>query len=264
MSPPWGPRVKITLVPSALGVEGKDRYQFLSTYLVNDAVAVDAGAVGLFRDPQDQARVKHIFLTHAHIDHLASLPLFLENAYEAGSDCVTVYGSPAVLQALQSDIFNDRVWPDMIAISRREGPFLQLSPLQAGRPVEVAGLRVTPVPVNHVVPTFGFVVEDGGAAVVIPSDTGPTEQIWQAANRLPHLKAVLLEATFPNHMAKLADLAQHLTPALFAGEIRKLTRPARVVAVHIKPRFYDEVVRELRALNLPNLEIAQYDRPYEF
>src|SRR5204863_7561322 len=123
-------------------------------------------------------------------------------------------------------------------ISRKEGPFLQLSPLTARRPVEVAGVRLTPVPVNHVVPTFGFVIEDGSAAVVIPSDTGPTQEIWQAANRLPHLKAVFLEATFPNHMARLADLAKHLTPGLFAGEVQKLTRPAKVIAVHIKPRFY--------------------------
>src|SRR5205085_8502558 len=163
--------------------------------------------------------------TQGHIDHRASLPVFLETAYEAGSDCVTVHAGPAVLDALQRDIFNGQIWPDMIAISRKEGPFLQLSPLEAGRPVEVGGVRLTPVAVNHVVPTFGFVVEDGSAAVVIPSDTGPTEEIWHAANRLSHLKAVFLEATFPSHMARLAELAKHLTPTLFAGEVRKLTRP---------------------------------------
>jgi cAMP phosphodiesterase len=188
----------------------------------------------------------------------------LENAYEAGSDCVTVHASAEVLEALQRDVFNGRLWPDMIAISKKEGPFLQLEPLAVGQPVEVAGLQLTPVPVNHVVPTFGFVVEDAAAAVVIPSDTGPTEEIWHAANRLPHLKAVFLEATFPNQLAALADLAKHLTPSLFAREVQKLNRPARVIAVHIKPRFYDQVVQEVRALNLPNVEIAQYDRPYSF
>ena len=120
------------------------------------------------------------------------------------------------------------------------------------------------MPVNHVVPTFGFVIEDAAAAVAIPSDTGPTDQIWQVANRAPQLKAVFLEATFPNRMASLADLAKHLTPTLFAAEVRKLTQPAKIIAVHIKPRFYDEVVDELRVLNLPNMEVAQYDRPYAF
>jgi cAMP phosphodiesterase len=256
--------VNITLVPSATGVQGGERYQFLSSYLVNDAVALDAGCLGLYRDPQEQARVKHVFLSHAHIDHLAALPVFMENAYEAGGDCVTVYGSAAVLDALQRDVFNGRIWPDMIALSRTEGPFLQLETLEAGRPVTVAGLRVTPVPVNHVVPTFGFIIEDAAAAVVIPSDTGPTYEIWERANRLPHLKAVFLEATFPNHLSRLADVAKHLTPALFARELHKLTRPAAVIAVHIKPRFFDQVVQELQALNLPGLEIGRLEKRYTF
>jgi ribonuclease BN (tRNA processing enzyme) len=256
--------VNVNLVPSAVAVTGEDQVQFLSSYLINRTVAIDAGCLGFYMTPQEQAAVKHLLITHTHIDHIASLPIFLENAYEGKRDAVTVYGSEPVLTCLQQDLFNDRVWPDFIRLSVREAPFLKLHTLEPGRPVELEGLRITPVSVNHVVPTTGFVVEEEGASVIVVSDTGPTEAIWEYANAVPDLKAVFLEATFPNEMSRLADVSRHLTPTLFAVESRKLTREALLIAVHIKARFRAQVVEELRALRLPNLEIGQMGRPYSF
>ena len=195
---------------------------------------------------------------------MASLPIFLENVYGTQPDCVTVYGTEAVLTALREDLFNDRIWPDFVRLSTAESPFLKLQRLEPGQTVECDGLRVTPVLVNHVVPTVGFVIEDPSATVVISSDTGPTEELWEHANAAPNLRAVFLEASFPDAMAPLADISKHLTPALFAREIKKLRRPATVIAVHIKPRFRVQIMMELKALGLPNLEIGQPGRPYSF
>jgi hypothetical protein len=75
---------------------------------------------------------------------------------------------------------------------------------------------------------------------------------------------VFLEASFPNSMAHIAEISNHLTPALFAREIDKLERPARIIAVHLKPRFRAQLEQELRALNRPNLEIVQPGEAYEF
>src|SRR5579871_2430325 len=98
--------------------------------------------------------------------------MLLDNVYQGGGDCVTVHGSDAVLDCLRRDVFNDRLWPDFIRLSAERPPFLRLERLEPGRPVDLDGLRITPVAVDHVVPTLGFVVEDGSAAVVFPSDTG--------------------------------------------------------------------------------------------
>jgi ribonuclease BN (tRNA processing enzyme) len=254
--------MKVTLVPPCVG--SNVNHQFLTSYLVNDKVAIDAGCVGFFRSPQEQAQIKDIFISHTHIDHTASLAIFVENAYEASSDCVTIHGSDAVLESLARDVFNDRVWPDFIKLSTDETPFLKLSRLEPGKPVELDGLRVTPVSVNHVVPTFGFLVEDQSSAVVISSDTGPTEEIWKLANNNPKLKGAFVEVTFPNSMSWLADTAKHLTVTAFAQEARKLKRQVLLIAVHIKPRFYAEVVAELQALGLPNVQLGQFGKPYEF
>lgn len=256
--------MQITLLPSSLGTAPDTSLAYLTTLLVNDAVAIDAGSLGFHGTPAEQARVRHVFLSHTHIDHIASLPIFLENAYAGGADPVTIHGSAEVLACLQSDLFNGRVWADFIELSRTQAPFLKLAPLKAGRPVEVAGLRLTPVPVHHAVPTFGFVIEDAAAAVVFTSDTGPTQEIWDRANALPSLKGVFLEATFPDAQAALAELTRHLTPATFAREVAKLRRPVPVIATHIKARYRAEVVRELEALGLPQFQIGRPGVPYVF
>jgi cAMP phosphodiesterase len=254
--------VKITLVPSSVGTNAAASRSFLTSYLINETVAVDAGSLGFYGEAQEQARIKHLLLTHTHIDHIASLPIFLENAFEGRPDCVTVHATADVLDALRRDIFNDRVWPDFFRLSRPEAPFLHVAELKPRVTVELAGLRVTPVPVNHVVPTAGFIVEDADGAVVIPSDTGPTEEIWERANALPNLKAVFLEATFPDELGWLADVSKHLTPATFAGELRKLHRPVPVVVVHIKARYHQQVIAQVEALRLPHVSIGEAARPY--
>ena len=237
-----------TFLPSAAPAPGQTGRQYLTSFLINETVAVDAGCLGLYRTPEEQARVRHVLLSHSHVDHLASLAAFVDNVYQAGPECVSVHGIDAVLDSLGRDLFNDRLWPDFLHPPAGRPPFLKLARLEAGRPVEVDGLRVTPVPVSHTVPTLGFLVEDGSAAVVFPSDTGPTEEIWQRANAASHLRAVFLEATFPQSMAGLAAVSGHLTTALFAAEVRKVRRPTRFIAVHIRARYHDQVVEELRAL----------------
>jgi ribonuclease BN (tRNA processing enzyme) len=254
--------VRVTLVPSVVGCD--DPAQLLTSVLLNDTVAIDAGCLGLWRSPREQARVKHVFLTHSHLDHLASLPIFLLNTVHGPDDVVTVWGGPAVLECLRRDLFNDRLWPDFVRISAQGRPYLRLQQLEAGVAVAVDGLRLTPVEVNHAVPTFGYLVEDDRAAVVFTSDTGPTQAIWELANRAPNLKAVFLEASNPNRLAWLANLARHLTPALFAEEVRKLRRPVPVYAVHLSPGDRDEIIRELAELKLPNVQVGRFGTPYQF
>jgi ribonuclease BN (tRNA processing enzyme) len=255
--------VKITLIPSTAGDPGGP-YQFLSSCLLNDTIALDAGCLGFAHSPRHQARVRHVLLSHTHLDHLASLPIFLENVYEADSEGVTVHASTPVLECCQRDLFNDRVWPDFVALSRDGMPFLKLAPFEPGQTIELDGLRITAVALDHVVPTVGYLIADADSTVVFVSDTGPTEAVWRHANAAPNLKAVFLEATFPNSLTWLAEVSKHLTPALFAREAAKLTRPARLIAVHIKARYRDQVVAELQALNLPRLEIGRFDTPYTF
>lgn len=256
--------MNVILVPSAVGTVQEDQHQFATSYLINDAVAIDAGTLGFYRDAFDQARLKHIFLSHTHIDHIASLPILVENAYEGKTESVVIHGSESVLDCLRNDIFNDRVWPDFLALSKGRAPFLRLERLEAGRTVAVEGLRITPVAVDHIVPTVGFLVEEEGRTIVISSDTGPTEELWRLARAVPDLRAVFLEVTFPDDLSWLAEVSKHLTPALFAKELEKLGRSVEVIAVHIKPRFRAKVEAELLALGHSRLRVGRFGAAYRF
>ncbi len=257
--------VKVTLIPSAMSPDGVDQNQYSICYLINDTLAVDAGGLGFYGTPQDQAKIKDVLISHTHADHVASLPIFVENAFEGGPVPVTIHGSSHVLESLQLDIFNGRVWPDFIGMSAEQGPFLRLNEIESGKPLDLQGLRITPVAVNHLVPTLGFVIDDGVCSVVIASDTGPTEEIWRISHSASRLRAVFLEASFPDAMLDLANVSRHLTPALFGVEARKLDRDdIDLIAVHIKPRYRPEILRELDALGLPNLQIGRFNEPYTY
>lgn len=254
--------MKVTILESTVG-PGRNQH-ILASYLINDRVAIDGGCVGFASPLEMQKQVEHVFLSHSHLDHVASLPIFIDNVYVHGPQCPTVYANSATINVLQTDIFNDRIWPDMIRLGAEESPFLRLEELQSESPVEAAGVRVTPVNVDHVVPTMSFIVDDGQAAIAIVSDTSPTQRVWELINQQPRLQAVFLECSFPDNMKWLADKAKHLCPSLFAAELQKLKRDVPVIAIHIKTAFEPTIIAELQALKLPRLEIGVPGKTYEW
>jgi ribonuclease BN (tRNA processing enzyme) len=245
--------MRVSLVASA----PPGRPQLFTSYLLDGAVAIDAGCLDRAGDLDALAAIKHIFLSHAHLDHVAALPPLLDAVYDGSGDCPTVYGHPHTLDCLRRDVFNDRLYPDFVRLSAERPPFLKLRELTPGERVNVAGLRITPVEVSHVIPALGYVVEEDYSAAVFPGDTAPTDEIWNVARRCANLRAVFLECTFPGPMEWLAELAQHLTPARYAGEMAKLGRPVRYITVHVHARHRDAVAAELEALGLPGVEIGE-------
>jgi ribonuclease BN (tRNA processing enzyme) len=241
-----------------------ERRQYATSYLINDTVAIDAGCLGFSGTPQEQEAIKHVFLTHSHSDHTATLPIFVENAWTPAGNCPRIYGSADTLEDVQNHIFNNSIWPDFIALSQKMPPFLQVKPIMAEECVEAGGLRITPVDVNHVIRTFGYVVSDGNAAVIFGGDSGPTDRLWEIAHQTPGLRAIFLEACFPSSMTSLALASLHMTPEMFFREVAKMPAGVKIVAVHIKVRYREQVIRELLALELPHLIIGECEREYIF
>lgn len=253
--------MKVRLLASS--AQDPSRRLYATTFLINKTVAIDAGCLGFYGTPQEQEAIRYVFLTHSHADHTASLPIFVENAWTPAGNPLQVFGIPPTLDAVQRHIFNDVMWPDFIALSANMPPYLHLYALRAEVPVEAGGIRITPIEVNHVVPTVGYVLSDGESAVIIAGDTGPTTRLWEVAHQTPGLRAIFLEACFPNSMNQLAEKTLHLTPELFGREVAKMPPNIKVLAVHIKVRYREQVIRELYALRLPNLEIGECEKEYE-
>ena len=167
-------------------------------------------------------------------------------------EAVEILVSPPLLHTIKHHLFNNDTWPDFTRIPNDLLPALRLRTVQERLPFSLNHLRLTPVPVHHTVPTHGYLVEDDQGATLFTSDTGPTHEVWELANRTEHLRAVIVEVSFPNRLQAVADLALHLTPRTLAEELRKLRRQVPVYLYHLKPPYLEELREELTRTQFPH------------
>lgn len=234
----------------------------MTSFLVNDTVALDAGGLSFALPVAAQARVRDVFISHAHLDHTCCLPFLIDNSFAAAGFSLRIYGIEAVLAALAKHMFNGSLWPDFTSIPNSVNPVLTLIKIEPEKVVKVGGLKVRAIPVTHSVPTTGFIVDDGDGSLAFSSDTGPTQDFWDVANRTKNLKAVITEASFPNREEGLAHLSGHLTPTLLGRELEKLKRDVPVYVYGPKPRFVSQIRKELAALKRPRLSMFVQGRTY--
>jgi ribonuclease BN (tRNA processing enzyme) len=258
--------VKIQLLPSTFDDEGRaTQEQRLTCYLVDDCVAIDAGSIALSVTSEQRNTVRDIIVTHPHMDHIASLPIFVDDLFGFLESPIRIHATQEVIDLLERDVFNWSVYPRFSELKNAHGPVMQYVPFTTGVEFQVAHLRVTAVNVNHIVPTVGMIITDGKSTIAFSSDTAETEDFWQLVNSTPHIDALLIEASFPNSMAKLAEASRHFTPESLHRELRKLGHNGLdILTVHLKPAYRDRVATELKALAIPKLEIMEAGRVYEW
>ncbi|HEX3251423.1 MAG TPA: 3',5'-cyclic-nucleotide phosphodiesterase [Pyrinomonadaceae bacterium] len=258
--------MRIQLLPSTFDAQGvANQEQRLTCFLIDDCVAVDAGSIAIALTNEQRSKVKDIIVTHPHMDHVASLPIFIDDLYPSLQQPMRIYATPEVIQLLERDIFNWNLYPRFSDLKNDYGPVMEYVPIPIGKPFAVAHLTVVAVPVNHIVPTVGLVVSDGQSSVAFSSDTAETEEFWKILNQMKGLDALLVEASFPNRMAKLAEVSRHFTPASLGQELKKLTHNGMdIMAVHLKATYRDEIIAQLNALNIPKLGVMEPGRIYEW
>lgn len=255
--------MRVRLLPSS--PVASTTAQALTTFMVDDHLAIDAGSVGIALEEEPMRKVTNVVVTHTHIDHIASLPILVAEVFDTTDTSVTVHGLPEVLDGLRKHIFNGHVWPDFEAINLPRGgvPALEYREARPGEPFDTGEYRITLVPVNHTVPTAAVFVESGDAAVGFTSDTYVTDEFWAAASRMPALRAIFVDVSYPNEMESLAALAKHLTPQSLEKDLRKLDREVEVYAVHVKQSSRDEVSRQLREIR-PPVNLARIGHTYRW
>ena len=155
------------------------------------------------------------------MDHTNSLPFFIENVYGKSDGPIDIHASSATIYALRKYLFNNATWPDFTRLPNHLLPAVRFLELESEVPVVIDGVKFTPIPVDHLVPTHGFLIESNGAAVLWSSDTGPTQRFWEVANRTPNLKALCIDTSFDNSLQQVADVSLHLTPRTLETELRK-------------------------------------------
>lgn len=220
----------------------------LSCYLIDDVVAVDAGALTTGLEVEAQRRIQSVLITHGHLDHIWTLPLFLANRFGPQASTCSIHASAYTLETLRKHLFNDRIWPDFTGARIDDVPLVHFQSLEPGdrRQLE-SGHEVTAVPLTHVVPCQGYLVRKGGRSVLVCGDTSTTEALWRFADAQPDLAALVVECSFTDDLDGLARKSKHMTPALLQADLKKLKRDVRVLVTHLKPGYGDGIRAALRA-----------------
>lgn len=258
--------MRIQLLHSTFDSQGHaTSEQRLTCFLIDECVAIDAGSIALATTGEQREKVRDIIVTHPHMDHIASLPIFIDDLFPTLQSPIRVYATQEVVDLLERDIFNWNVYPRFSELKNDYGPVMEYVPIPTGEEFKVAHLTVTAVAVNHIVPTVGLIVSDGRKTVALSSDTYETEEFWQIVNRAPSLDALLIEASFPDSMANLAEVSRHFTPASLQRELLKLNhKSVDILAVHLKPAYRQAIIDELSGLNIPGLGVMEPGRIYDW
>ncbi len=237
--------MKLRVLGCSGGIGG--RHQRTTSFLVDHDILIDAGTGVAELSIAEMAAIDHLFLTHAHLDHIVSLPLMIDAVGDRRSKPLTVHAIPAVLDMLRQHIFNWSIWPDFSVLPGAEQPFMRYQAIEAGAAVSIDGRSVTALPVDHTVPAVGYCLDSGSASLVFSGDTGPCDAFWQALNRLDNLRYLIIECAFSNQEQGLAEMSKHYCPALLARELHKLNRRCEIHITHLKPGQVETTMAEIES-----------------
>jgi cAMP phosphodiesterase len=230
---------------------------------VDDRILVDAGTVGGGLSVAEQIQIQHALISHAHLDHTAGLAFLTDTlAMISPERHVTVSSIAPVIESLRLHAFNDALWPNFTTIPSGATPVLAFRTLAEEVEARVGELWVTPVPVEHTVPTTGYVIHDGETGFVYSGDTGPTERLWRIAREMRGLKALIVETAFPNRLDTLARVSGHFTPDMLRREIDKMPPDIPIWIFHIKPQLFEETAEELARIDPARLHTLEQGKTY--
>lgn len=239
-----------------LGCHGGESPKHRTTaFLLDERLAIDAGALTSQLELAEQAKLDAVLITHAHLDHVRDLATIADNRCQLDGPPLTLIGTRATLGQLRTHFFNDVLWPNFAAIPGPQRPTIRYQEIPTGQPTQLFGYTVTPVAVNHAIACVGFVIDDGAGVLAVSGDTGPTDAFWELLNGVDRLKALLMEVSFPDREAGLATASGHHTPSTLLADLRKYRAPRDLPTMlyHIKPPYQAEVERE--CAHLPDLNL---------
>jgi len=209
--------------------------------LVDDGVLIDCGTGVGDLTLQEMARVRHVFLTHAHLDHVLFLPLLSDTALGLRDGPIIVHALEETIAALRQHMFNGALWPDYSRLPTPDAAWIRFQALRRDECVDMGCCRITALPARHSIPAVGYLIDSGHGSFAFSGDTTYCEEFWNKLNVVSNLKYLMVETTMRDEDAALAERSRHTTPELLARGMRQLTQDAQLLVTHIEPDKVDEV-----------------------
>ena len=231
-----------------------------SAMLVDDDVLLDAGTGIGDLAIDDLHSIRHVFLTHAHLDHIAGLPMLIDSNFEEDFEVpVTVYAREETLQAIQDHLFNDVIWPDFAKLPCEENAMLQYVICNPGDSITIGHREFNAVDVKHSVPSLGYTVQNSGGTFAISGDTKANETLWPVLNACDDLKVLVIEVSFPNEQEKLATTAGHYCPGTLCKDLELLDHEPEIWLTGMKPGEEERILGQVIAA-VPGKNIRMLSR----
>lgn len=224
--------MKLRVLGCSGGIGGTQR---TTSFLLDRDILVDAGTGVGELSLTELSMIDYVFVTHAHLDHIASIPFMVDSAGFMRDRPLTVCATEETLEVIRQHIFNWKIWPDFTRIPSPQAPCLRYQPIALGETVVLGERRITPIPAHHAVPAVGFHLDSGKASLVFTGDTTSNDALWEVVNRIDNLRYLIIETAFSDDEMELAVLSGHLCPSLLADELKKFRRDAAVFITHLKP-----------------------------
>jgi ribonuclease BN (tRNA processing enzyme) len=206
-----------------------------TSFLLDHDILIDAGTGLNELSLIELSMIDHVFITHAHLDHIACIPFLIDSVWSMRSRPVTIYAVEGVLNIINKHIFNWDIWPDFSEIPSSHDPSMRYQAIGLGEPIFLGGRKITAIPANHGVPAVGFHLDSGKASLVFSGDTTTNDAVWEVINKIENLRYLIIETAFSDNEKELAILSKHLCPSLLVDELKKFQRDAEVYITHLKP-----------------------------
>jgi ribonuclease BN (tRNA processing enzyme) len=215
--------------------------------LVDDDVLIDAGTGIGDLALEDIDSIRHVFLTHAHLDHVAGLPMLADRIFDEQIETpLTVYAREETLRAVQDHLFNGVIWPDFAKLPSAEQPMLRYCVCSPGDTITIGNRNFYAIDVMHSVPSLGYTVQNSGGVFAVSGDTKTNETLWPVLNACDDLKVLVIEVSFPDEMQELAGIAGHYTPKTLTDDLQRLQHEPEIWLTGMKPgeeaRILDQVI----------------------
>lgn len=223
-------------------------------------VVLDAGT-GLFRLADHLATERlHIFLSHAHLDHVCGLTYLVETFGVDGSDRVTIHGEAEKIDAVQQHLFAPTLFP--VAPGYQFQTLGDTCELPANAAGDLGTLRTFPL--EHPGGSIGMRLEWLGHSLAYVTDTtARTDSHY--IDEIGGVDLLLHEANFPAGHDELAKLTGHSCLDKVA-EVAAAASAKRLVITHLDPLLAkDEDFNLANARRVfPEIEIAKDLQVLEF
>lgn len=236
--------MKLHILGCAGGIGGHQR--FTTCMQVDDDILLDAGTGITSLDIDRLARIDHVFLTHAHLDHVAGLALLVDAVRGKRNGPVIVHASEAVIEALKTTLFNWVLWPDFTTIPNADEPTFRWAPFNPGEKIKINGRIITPHAVRHTKGAMAYHVQTERDGFLFSGDMCSTPTLWSTLIAKDCLSKVIVDCSFPNAELELANLSMHFCPRTLIDDIAEVPHSVEFLIYHLKPGQEDQIMNELR------------------